>query len=128
VITHIILGLPYENREDMINSVIFADKCGTDGLKLQLLHILKNTELEKIYNAEKFHILEFEEYVDIVVSVLERTNPNIVIHRITGDGKKDELTAPLWSCDKKKVINAVNKAFRDRNTYQGRLYKNTFLQ
>jgi len=121
VITHIILGLPYENKNDMIKSALFADNCGTDGLKLQLLHILKNTAVERLYFENKFNVLEFEEYVNIVVSIIEYINPNIVIHRITGDAKREDLIAPLWSLDKKKVLNAINKKLK--YTYQGKYYK-----
>ncbi len=109
-VVHIILGLPGETKEDMIETVKYVCKSGIDGIKLQLLHVLKNTDLEKDYKAGKFKTLEFDEYIDIVKACVDIIPENIVIHRLTGDGAKNDLTAPLWSADKKKVINAINKA------------------
>lgn len=123
-ISHIILGLPYETKQDMINTVKFAVLAGTKGIKLQLLHVLKGTELEKMYNENKFSTLTLEEYCDILISCIEILPPEIVIHRITGDGDKKILTAPLWSANKKYVLNKINIEFTKRTTFQS---KNCFL-
>lgn len=109
VVCHIILGLPGESKSDMLQSVDYACKSGINGIKLQLLHVLKNTDLEKEYRAGKFKTLTFEEYLDIIKSCVKIIPKEIVIHRLTGDGAKKDLIAPLWSADKKKVLNAISK-------------------
>lgn len=119
VITHIILGLPNESREMMLETVKYAGK-RTDGVKLQLLHILKDTDLLDDYNAGKFKALSLEEYIDILCDYIEFLPQNVVIHRITGDGDKKLLVAPLWSADKKNVLNTINKIFFQRNITQGK--------
>lgn len=108
VVVHIILGLPNETKEDMLETVKYVCTSGVDGIKLQLLHVLKNTDLEKEYLAGRFKVLEFEEYLDIIKACVDVIPENIVIHRLTGDGAKKDLIAPLWSADKKKVLNAIN--------------------
>lgn len=108
VVVHIILGLPNETKEDMLETVKYVCNSGVDGIKLQLLHVLKNTDLEKEYLAGRFKVLEFEEYLDIIKACVDVIPENIVIHRLTGDGAKKDLIAPLWSADKKKVLNAIN--------------------
>jgi len=113
IVTHIILGLPNETKEDMLNSVKYVCSGRTDGIKLQLLHILKGTDLEKDYIAGKFKALEFEEYLDIITACINIIPKNIVIHRLTGDGAKKDLIAPLWSADKKRVLNSINKALSE---------------
>ncbi len=118
-VTHIILGLPHESLEDMLSSVRFALECGARGLKLQLLHIIKGTELYCMYEKEPFHIFTLEEYVNAVADIIERIPPHIVIHRITGDGKKNTLFAPWWSLDKRRVLNSVSKEFIKRGSFQG---------
>ncbi len=112
VVVHLILGLPGESREDMLESVDYVCKIGVDGIKLQLLHILKGTDLEKEYLNGKVRPLEFDEYINLIKDCVEIIPENIVIHRLTGDGAKKDLIAPLWSADKKKVINALNKALK----------------
>lgn len=109
IVCHIILGLPGESKSDMLESVDYACKSGIDGIKLQLLHVLKGTDLEKDYRAGKFETLTFEEYLDIIKDCVKIIPKNIVIHRLTGDGAKKDLIAPLWSADKKKVLNAVSR-------------------
>lgn len=109
VVCHIILGLPGESKSDMLQSVDYACRSGINGIKLQLLHVLKNTDLEKEYRAGKFKTLTFEEYLDIIKSCVKIIPKEIVIHRLTGDGAKKDLIAPLWSADKKKVLNAISK-------------------
>ena len=125
VITHIILGLPRESREDMLKSVRYAGE-RSDGIKLQLLHVLKGTDLEKDYAAGQFEVMERGEYIDLLCDCIEALPPGVVIHRLTGDGDKKLLVAPLWSGDKKRVLNEINKALRDRNVVQGRKYERSF--
>lgn len=108
VVTHIIIGLPYETKEDMLSSVKYVCKV-TDGIKLQLLHILKGTDIAKEYFEHKFEVLSLEEYTDIIAECVKIIPENVVIHRLTGDGAKKDLIAPLWSADKKKVLNTINK-------------------
>lgn len=109
VVCHIILGLPGETKSDMLESVDYACKSGIDGIKLQLLHVLKGTDLAKDYGNGKFKVLTMDEYLDILKSCLDIIPKNIVIHRLTGDGAKKDLIAPLWSADKKRVLNAVSR-------------------
>ena len=108
VVTHIIIGLPNETKEDMLSSVKYVCNV-TDGIKLQLLHILKGTDLAKDYFEHKFEVLSLEEYTDIIAECVKIIPKNVVIHRLTGDGAKKDLIAPLWSADKKKVLNTINK-------------------
>lgn len=119
VITHIILGLPNESKEMMLETVKYVGE-RTDGVKLQLLHILKDTDLLDDYNAGKFKALTIEEYIDILCDCIEILPQNVVIHRITGDGDKKLLVAPLWSADKKNVLNSINTIFSQRNIIQGK--------
>lgn len=132
VIVHIILGLPYETNEMMYQTVDYVGQSGADGIKLQLLHILKDTVLANDYLANKFNVLTLEEYVDIVCHCIEIIPKNMVIHRITGDGAKNLLIAPEWSKNKKLVLNTINKALKDRNIIQGSksntYYKNINLE
>lgn len=112
VVTHIILGLPGETYDDMKASLDYAVSCGTWGVKLQLLHVLSGTDLEKDYRAGMFSAMDMDEYVSTVTSLVKTLPENIVVHRITGDGPKNLLIAPLWSADKKRVINALNKSLK----------------
>lgn len=112
VVTHIILGLPNESKEDMLNSVKYACKV-TDGIKLQLLHILKGTDLAKDYEQGKFEVLTLEQYTEIIKECVQIIPENVVIHRLTGDGAKKDLIDPLWSADKKTVLNTINRALKD---------------
>lgn len=125
VITHIIFGLPGENREESLETVQHVKELYTpflndipdvrsDGVKLQLLHILKDTQLAKEYAEHPFHVLTMDEYISTVVSALEILSTKIVAHRLTGDGPKSLLIAPMWSTDKKRVLNAMNKAIREK--------------
>lgn len=109
VVTHLILGLPNESKEDMLQSVEYVCRV-TDGIKLQLLHVLRDTDLARDYAMGKFDTLSLEAYTDIIKSCVEIIPPNVVIHRLTGDGAKKDLIAPLWSADKKNVLNTINKA------------------
>ncbi len=120
VVTHIIIGLPDETKEDVLNTVDFSIRCGTDGLKLQLLHILKDTDLYEGYKKGIVKPLTLEEYMDVLFACIERIPKNIVIHRITGDAPKKYLVEPLWSADKKKVLNKINKEMEKRDIIQGK--------
>lgn len=119
VVVHIINGLPGETKEDMLHTIQFLNDLGIDGIKIHMLHILKNTELAHIYEKEKFHVLTKEEYVDIVVEQLEYLDEKIVIHRITGDPKVEDLIAPTWLVKKFGVIDAIDLEMVKRNVYQG---------
>lgn len=123
VITHIIIGLPNESKEDILKTVDFAVKCDTDGLKLQLLHILEDTDLCKDYKQGLVKPLTLDEYMDILFDCIERIPENIVIHRITGDAPKKYLVEPKWSGDKKMVLNTINKEMEKRNIIQGKCIK-----
>ena len=115
VIVHVILGLPGESREDMLASVDYVGKSGVNGIKLQLLHVIQGTDLEKEYQQGKFQVLELEEYVQLVADCIALLPKDMVIHRMTGDGDKRTLVAPMWSADKKKVLNRLNQVIRERD-------------
>lgn len=121
VITHIILGLPGETEADMKESVRFACNCGTDGLKLQLLHVLKGTRMAEDYKNGRFSVLSMEEYIDLLCKLIPLIPKHVVLHRLTGDGPKNLLIAPLWSGNKRLVLNTLNKTFRERGIVQGEL-------
>lgn len=123
VIAHVILGLPDETKEMMLETVSHVASLPVSGIKLQLLHILKGTKLAFEYEAEPFPLFELEEYCDFVIDCLEILPPDMVIHRLTGDGPRKLLVAPLWSTDKKRVLNTIAKRMKERYTWQGRLYK-----
>lgn len=120
-IVHLILGLPGENKEMMLSSVKKLCALPIDGLKLQLLHVLSHTDLAVLYESSPFPVFELEDYCQFVVTCIEHVPAHIVLHRITGDGPKKLLIAPLWSGDKKRVLNRIHAIFRERNTWQGRL-------
>lgn len=119
VVVHIINGLPYETKEDMVNTAKFLNDLDIDGIKIHMLHVLEGTELAQLYEREKFPILTKEEYIDIVCEQLEYLNENIVIHRITGDPQIKDLIAPTWLIKKFCVLNDIDKEMVKRNIYQG---------
>lgn len=112
VVTHLIIGLPGENEQDILQSVEYVCK-KTDGIKLQLLHILEGTDLADEYRECKVDVLSLEKYTSIIKHCVEIIPNNVVIHRLTGDGAKKDLIAPLWSADKKHVLNTINKALSE---------------
>ena len=112
VVTHIILGLPGETPQMMVETTRRAIEAGTDGVKFHLLHILRGTDLEKDYLHGKFSCLTMEEYGQILVQCLAVLPENVVVHRITGDGAKRNLVAPMWSADKKRVLNYLNRVIK----------------
>ena len=118
VITHVILGLPGETKAQMLDTVRYAGG-RSDGIKLQLLHVLRGSDLAKDYAAGAFRTLELEEYCDLVLDCLRVLPPEVVIHRLTGDGAKKDLIAPLWSADKKRVLNTLNRKIKEAHLRQG---------
>lgn len=121
-IVHVILGLPGETPQHMYDTIQYLNKQKTFGIKLQLLHILKNTDLAVDYMNDMFKILSKEEYLNILIHCLELLSPEIIIHRVTGDGPKKLLIAPTWSLNKRDVLNTLHQKMKQRNTYQGRLF------
>lgn len=123
VIVHTILGLPGESRQDILETMEYLNHRDIQGIKLQLLHVLKGTDLALDYLEGRFSVYTMEEYLDILIDCLEHLSPDIVIHRLTGDGPKDLLMAPLWSSKKRTVLNTLHHECKIRHAYQGRLYK-----
>ena len=126
VITHIILGLPQETHDDMIKTAEYVGKF-TDGIKIQLLHVLKNTRLAELYANGFFRTLNEDEYISLVCDVIAVLPPDVVIHRLTGDGDKNLLISPKWSGDKRRVLNLINHELKIRNIYQGISIDKEFL-
>lgn len=120
VVTHVILGLPRESAEMMEETVRYVGRSGARGIKLQLLHVLAGTELQKMYERGEFSVLSAEEYIDIMCRSIEALPPEIVVHRLTGDAPRRLLVAPAWSADKKRVLNAIRAEFERRNVIQGK--------
>ena len=118
-IVHCILGLPGETPEQMRRTAQYVGESGAQGIKLQLLHVLRGTDLEKDYRAGRFETMSLEEYIAVLEACVESLPPSVVIHRLTGDGAKRDLIAPLWSADKKRVLNAVREAFERDQVFQG---------
>ncbi len=121
VVAHIINGLPYETKEDMLNTIKFVNDCKVDGIKIHMLYIAKNTPLASLYETNKFHILTREEYIDIVCCQLRLLNEDVVVMRITGDPILNELVAPEWLVKKFMVLNGIDQEMVKRNIYQGDL-------
>ena len=119
VIVHIINGLPYETKEMMLETVKYLNKLDIQGIKIHMLHIIKDTKLADLYKEKPFHVLTRDEYVDIVCDELELLRPEIVINRITGDPNPDELIEPKWLIKKFGVLNEIDKEMARRNSYQG---------
>lgn len=121
VIVHLILGLPRESREQMLSSVDYTAHFlpALDGIKLQLLHVLKGTDLAAMYEKDPFPLFSMEEYADFIVTCIEHLPPSMTVHRITGDGPRSLLIAPEWSLHKRQVLNTIDRRFRERNTFQG---------
>ena len=119
MIIHVILGLPHETPSMMLQTIDSINQMAPFGVKLQLLHVLKNTDLADYYLQGNFEVLTKEAYLNLVISCLEHLSPDIVVHRVTGDGPKELLLAPTWSCHKRDVLNSLHQLMRDRNTRQG---------
>ena len=124
IVVHMIIGLPGEQHDDIMNTIHYINKYPIKGIKLQLLHVLKNTALEQMYkdSPELFHYMNLNDYVEILGECIELLRSDIVIHRLTGDGPKSILLAPEWSGNKKKVLNTINGYMSGHNITQGRKY------
>ena len=118
-VVHIINGLPFETKKDMIETVKYLNSLKIDAIKIHMLSVIKDSQLEQLYKETKFHILSKEEYIDIVCDQLELLNEDVVINRITGDPNKDDLIEPTWLLKKFCVLNDIDKEMVRRDTYQG---------
>lgn len=125
VIVHTILGLPGEDRERTLQTIRYLNGQPIQGIKLQLLHVLKGTDLALDYERGLFETLTMESYLTLLIACLERLSPDIVVHRLTGDGPKDLLISPVWSSAKRTVLNELHRRMKLENTWQGRLYHST---
>ncbi|CEQ17707.1 TIGR01212 family radical SAM protein [Paraclostridium sordellii] len=121
-VVHIINGLPGEDYNMMMETAKAVSELGVHGIKIHLLHVLKNTPMEKILEKEMFTLMEKDEYVNLVCDQLEILPPEMVVHRLTGDGKRDEMVGPMWSLKKWEVLNAIDDTMKKRNSYQGIKY------
>lgn len=119
VIVHVILGIPGETREMMLETVRAVGGLPADGIKLQLLHVLEGTDLGRLYKSHPFPVMGLEEYLDLVIDAISLLPPEVVIHRISGDGPKRLLIAPLWSANKRLVLNSMTRRFKERGAFQG---------
>lgn len=122
VVCHLIFGLPFEKKDDMLSSVKYIANKNIQGVKLHLLHILEGTDLAGLYKSGEFALLSKEEYVDIVADALELLPPHMVIHRLTGDGPKDTLLGPMWSKNKRDVLNGIERELILRDSWQGKYW------
>lgn len=122
VVTHVILGLPGESRDDMLKTVDFIANTGTQGIKLHLLHLMKDTRMVKLYEEGKLSFLSKDEYVNLIVDAVERLPEDMVVHRLTGDSPRSTLIEPTWSLKKWEVLNSIDDCFASRDTWQGKKY------
>lgn len=125
VIVHVILGLKGESREMMLETIRYLNRIDIQGVKLQLLHVIEGTDLAKEYRRGEIHVLSKGEYIDLVIDALENLSPDIVIHRLTGDGPSDRLVAPLWSTRKREVLNELHRTMKIRKSWQGKQFSKT---
>ena len=119
VVVHVILGLPGETKEEMLETVDYLGKIPVDGIKLQLLHILKGSQMAAEYEKNPFSLMELEEYLDLILTCVARLPQSVVIHRLSGDGAKALLIGPAWSANKKLVLNRMMQKFRENGIFQG---------
>ena len=122
IIVHTILGLPKETDDMVLQTIRFLNTQPIQGIKLQLLHILRDTDLADDYARGDFEVLTQEHYIDLLIRCLEQLSPETVIHRLTGDGPQHLLIAPQWSLRKRSVLNALQHELKIRNTWQGKYY------
>ncbi|MCH5344521.1 MAG: TIGR01212 family radical SAM protein [Acetatifactor sp.] len=122
VIVHVILGLPGEDREMILETIAYLNRQKPFGIKLQLLHVLRDTDLAVDYLAGRFEVLDKETYLELLIDCLDHLSPDIVVHRVTGDGPRELLIAPLWSCNKRDVINSLHQRMRRGQNFQGKFY------
>lgn len=123
VVVHVIFGLPGETREDMLNTIEYISKMDIQGIKLHLLHLMKNTPLERLYDQGKLRLMEMDEYLELITTAVTMLPENIVVHRLTGDAPRDLLIGPMWSLKKWEVLNAIDKRLEDEDLYQGKNFK-----
>lgn len=123
VIVHTILGLPDESKTEMLETISYLNQMDIQGIKLQLLHILKGSDLASLYETSPFKILRMEEYLDILLDCIAHLREDIVIHRLTGDGPKQLLIAPMWSANKRLVLNTVMKRMKEQDVWQGKCFR-----
>lgn len=122
VVAHIIFGLPGESKEDMLNTIKYISKLPIKGVKMHLLHVMKNTRLEKLLDEGKFKLLEMDEYIDLITESITMLPQDVVIHRLTGDAPRDLLVGPMWSLKKWEVLNAIDDKLEAEDLYQGKFY------
>lgn len=122
VIVHVILFLPGETEEMMLQTLDYLNRSDIQGIKLQLLHILKGTDLAELYESEPFHVPDMDEYIRLLGRCICALRPDIVIHRLTGDGPKDLLIAPLWTGAKRTVLNNIHRYLKENDLWQGKDY------
>ena len=123
VVVHTILGLPGETEEDMLATIRYLNHQDIQGIKLQLLHVLKGTDLAAWYENPGFPVFTEEEYIDLVIRCIDELSPDITIHRLTGDGPKELLIAPLWSSRKRSVLNEIHRQLKLRGSWQGKFFQ-----
>ncbi|MGL4363412.1 MAG: TIGR01212 family radical SAM protein [Cellulosilyticaceae bacterium] len=119
VVAHIIVGLPNESTEDILETAKYVAKLPLQGIKIHMLHVLDNAPLGKLYNQSPFPLLDETSYIEIIAEILKIMPSNFVIHRLTGDGDKKHLIAPLWTTNKKQIYNSINKYLKNYNVFQG---------
>ena len=122
VIVHVILYLPGEDEDRMLDTIRYLNRCGIQGVKLQLLHVLKGTDLDDLYQRHPFHLPDMEEYIRMLAKCVTHLRPDIVIHRLTGDGPKELLRAPLWTGAKRTVLNRFHQYMKENDLWQGKDY------
>jgi len=122
VVVHLILGLPGETEEMMLQSVRYLNQLPVNGVKLSLLHVLKHTDLGALYEKHPFPVYELDDYVDFVIRCIEELREDIIIHRLTGDGPRDLLIAPLWTLNKRKVLNEISRRMKETDSRQGKRF------
>lgn len=126
IVVHLINGLPYETTEMMVESAKLLGQMDIQGLKIHMLHLLKNTKMGQQYLNKEFSLISRQEYIETVIKQLEYLNPKIVIHRLTGDGKVEDLLAPHWTIKKVTVLNDIDKLMKEKESYQGKHFIQTF--
>ena len=121
-VTHMIVGLPNEEKKDLYDTIDLINNVKSWGIKIHLLYILKNSKLLNYYQQNPFKVYEKDEYENTVIELLERLSPSVVVHRLTGDAKKDELFEPLWSLNKRGILNSIEKKLKSSKSYQGKFF------
>lgn len=127
IVTHIMVGLPNENLEDIKNTLDFVNSHKLQGIKIHSTYVVENTKLAEMYKKGLYKVISFDEYMDSLVYILTHVNPDFVIHRIVGDAPKNLLVAPEWNLHKKLVLNGIEKVMKEENLYQGMFYENMII-